>query len=55
MCVESGGEVAIALRERKYVPEKCQDCPELSLCCMCNMRPATKNKEEYDDDKDYRH
>lgn len=25
-------ELALTLRERRYVPEKCRDCPELPLC-----------------------
>jgi len=25
-------DLAVALRERRYVPEKCRDCPELPLC-----------------------
>lgn len=25
-------DLAVALRERRYVPEKCHDCPELPLC-----------------------
>ena len=25
-------DLALALRERRYVPEKCRECPELSLC-----------------------
>lgn len=25
-------ELALSLRERRYVPEKCRDCPELAIC-----------------------
>ena len=25
-------ELAVSLRERRYVPEKCHECPELSIC-----------------------
>jgi radical SAM protein with 4Fe4S-binding SPASM domain len=25
-------DLALALRERKYVPDKCHECPELTIC-----------------------
>jgi radical SAM protein with 4Fe4S-binding SPASM domain len=46
-------ELAVGLRERRYVPAKCRDCPELAICgggCplylkLDDLEPSTVGKE----------